>query len=273
MTRLVLSMLLLAPACLSAQALDLAVERRFAEAARLRVGDTVWVAATADAPERVARVAAIIEPLADPATIMRRDYRVRMHLPDLAALLGQPDRVDRFGVALQPGIAIDSAADRLNRIAFGYEAFPTGMIASQSSTTFLVVSRFHRAIAFISILASAIFLLCLMVLKVEARRQDVAVLRFIGISRRTIFRSLMIESSLIAMAGALVGTALAAVASTAVNAFYQRSFSTSLLFSLLQWHTVRNAIALSILLGLAAGGLASWRLVRTAPLTLWRRAG
>lgn len=273
MQRIVVALALLLPARLAAQALDIAVERRFAEAAHVQVGDTIWVAATADAPEHVARVAAIIEPAADPATIMRRDFRVRLHLPDLAALLGQPDRVDRFAVALVPGIGVDSAVDRLNRVAFGYEAFPSSLIASQSSTTFLVVSRFHRAIAFISVLASAIFLLCLMVLKVESRRQDVAVLRFIGISQRTIFRSLMIESTLIAVAGALVGTLFAALASGAVNWYYQHSFSTSLLFSLLQWRTVLFAILLSIVLGLGAGALASWRLVRTDPLVLWRRAG
>ena len=273
MNRLLLALLLVAPHPLSAQLLEIAVERRFAEAAHLKVGDAVQVAASADAPEHVARIAAIIEPAADPATIMRRDYRVRLHLADLADLLGQPDRVDRFAVALEPGIDPDSAAERLNQIAFGYEVFPTRAIASQSSTTFLVVSRFHRAIAIISVLASAIFLLCLMVLKVEERRLDVAVLRFTGISRRTVFKSLLLEAMVIAVVGAIVGTGLAAAASAIVNWYYQRTFSTALIFSLLEWHTILFAVGLSIALGLGAGALAAWRLVRTAPLTLWRRAG
>ena len=273
MTQLLLLLLLLAPIPLSAQWLDVAVERRFAEVAGIKVGDTVHVAPGADAPERPARIVAIIEPAADPATIMRRDYRVRLHLADLADILGQPDRVDRVAVALEAGVDPDSAAARLNLAAFGYEVFPSRVIASQSSTTFLVVSRFHRAIAIISVLASAIFLLCLMVLKVEERRLDVAVLRFTGISRRTVFRSLMLEAMIIAVVGALAGVLLAAVASTIVNAYYQRTFSTSLIFSLLQWRTILFAVALSIALGLGAGALAAWRMVRTAPLTLWRRAG
>jgi putative ABC transport system permease protein len=271
--RLLLAVLLFAPMSLPAQLLEIAVERRFADVAHLSVGDTVHVASGADAPERAARIAAIIEPKADPATIMRRDYRVRLHLADLAALLGQPDRVDRFAIALEAGVDPDSAADRLNRAAFGYEVFPSRVIASQSSTTFLVVSRFHRAIAIISVLASAIFLLCLMVLKVEERRLDVAVLRFTGISRRTVFKSLMLEAMVIAVVGALVGVLLAAVASATVNWYYQRTFSTSLIFSLLQWRTILFAVVLSIALGLGAGALAAWRMVRTAPLTLWRRAG
>ncbi len=273
MNRLLLALLICTPFTLRAQLLEIAVERRFATDAKLRVGDTVWVAPGADAVERPARVAAIIEPAADPATIMRRDYRVRLHLPDLADILGQPDRVDRFGVSLAPGVDPDSAAERLNRVAFGYQVYPSRDIASQSSTTFLVVSRFHRAIAIISILASAIFLLCLMVLKVEERRLDVAVLRFTGISRRTVFRSLLLEAMVIAVVGAMIGTGLAALASAVVNWYYQRSFATALIFSLLQWRTILFAVALSIVLGLGAGALAAWRLVRTPPLALWRRAG
>ncbi|MEO5799604.1 MAG: FtsX-like permease family protein [Gemmatimonadales bacterium] len=273
MNRFLLALLICAPLPLRAQLLEIAVERRFADDAKVHIGDTVWIAASADAPEHAARVVAVTEPAADPATIMRRDYRVRLHLPDLAAILGQPDRVDRFGVGLEPGVDPDSAAERLNRVAFGYQVFRSSEIASQSSTTFLVVSRFHRAIAIISILASAVFLLCLMVLKVEERRLDVAVLRFTGISRRTVFRSLLLEAMVVAVAGALLGTGIAAVASAIVNWYYQRTFSTALIFSLLQWRTILFAVVLSIVLGLGAGSLAAWRLVRTPPLTLWRRAG
>ena len=46
------------------------------------------------------------------------------------------------------------------------------------------MSRFHRAIGVITIVASAIFLLCIMLLKVDERRRDVAALRLMGISNR-----------------------------------------------------------------------------------------
>ena len=205
--------------------MGLAIERRFAEAARLHVGDTVRVSSSV-AGSRPARVEAIYEPVPDPATIMRRDFHVRLHLADLAALAGLPDRVDRIGVVLRPGVGVDSAAARLNRTAFGYDVFPSRAIASQSSMTFVVVSRFHRAIAIISVLASTVFLLCLMLLKVEERRRDVAMLRFTGISRRTVFMALVLEAAVIALAGSIVGAGIGAVASAVVNAYYQRAFDT-----------------------------------------------
>lgn len=262
--------------------IPIAIEHRLADAAHLAVGDTVRVSAPAacpsppcagEAPPRLARVAAILEPRADPATVMRRDYRVRLHLADLAALLGAPDRVDRFGLVLAPGVDPDSAAARLNRTAFGYDVFTARAIAARSSTTFEVVSRFHRAIAIISVLASTVFLLCLMLLKVEERRLDVAVLRFTGISRRTVFQALVLEAMLIALVGSAVGAGLALLASAAVNWHYQRAFATTLVFSLVTPGTVLFAIGLSLALGLGAGALAAWRLVRVPPVELWRRPG
>jgi putative ABC transport system permease protein len=252
--------------------LSIAIERRFAAAARLRVGDTVRLSSSAISSARLARIVAIYEPQPDPSTIMRRDYHVRLHLADLALLLGQPDRVDRIGVALVPGIDPDSAASRLNRTAFGYDVFPSRTIAAQSSTTFIVVSRFHRAIAVISVLASTVFLLCLMLLKVDERRRDVAVLRFNGISRRTVWLALALEAGLVALCGSVLGAGVAAAASAAVNTYYRHAFDSALIFSEFTAPTVLFAVGLSVILGLGAGALAAWRLVRTAPVTLWSRA-
>ncbi len=261
-----------APLRANAQQVEIAIERRLAEASRLMVGDTVRVAAETGAAV-LARVSAIYEPAPDPATVTRRDFHVRLHLPDLAILLGQPDRVDRFAIALEPGVSPDTAAERLNRTAFGFQVFPSAQIAAGSSTTFQVVSRFHRAIAIISILASAVFLLCLMLLKVEERRIDVAVLRFTGISRRTVFLSLMLESAAIAVVGSALGVGIAILASAMTNWHYQRVFDTTLLFSMLTLATIGFAVALSVVLGVGAGAFAAWRLVRTPPISLWRRTG
>lgn len=261
------------PGCAAAQRIGIAIERRLAEASGLDVGDTLSVSSPNGGPRRAAVISAIVEPRADPATILRKEYRVRFHLADLAALLGQPDRIDRAAVLLQPGVNPDSARVLLGRTAFGYELHGTAALASSSSTTFLVVSRFHRAIAIISVLASAIFLLCLMLLKVDARRQDVAMLRFIGISRRTVFIALLLEAGVIAAVGGVLGIGIAALASATVNAFYQQAFATTLIFSLLTWRTIAEAALLGLALGLGAGALAAWRLVRLPPLTLWGRAG
>jgi putative ABC transport system permease protein len=255
----------------AAQLPGLALERRLAEELGLSVGDTVHLGPAVDSVAHLGVVAAIYEPRPDPAEIAKREHHVRLHLPDLAALLGQPDRVDRFGIGLRPGVSPDSAVAVLDRNAFGYKAYTSSAIASESSQTFLVVSRFHRAIAVITIVASAVFLLCIMLLKVEERRLDAAVMRFVGVRRRTIFGALLLEAALVAAFGSVVGTGLAYAAGLATNAYYRRFFDTTLTFSLITPDIVLFSVALSLALGVMAGGVAAWRLVHTRPLVLWGR--
>jgi len=255
-----------------AQTPGIAMERALAEKLDLAVGDTVRLGASPDSLRRIAVVAAIYEPRPDPAEISRQALRIRLHLPDLAGLLGAPDRVDRFGIGLVHGVAADSAVAVLNRYAFGFRAHRSAAIASESSQTFKVVSRFHRAIAVITIVASAVFLLCIMLLKVEERRMDAAVMRFVGVRRRTIFGALVLEAALIAGLGSALGAGLAFLAGAATNAYYRSFFDTELTFSLITPRIVLFSICLSLLLGLAAGAIAAWRLVRTRPMVLWGRA-
>jgi putative ABC transport system permease protein len=255
----------------AAQVSELAVERRLAEELGLSVGDTLRIGPAVDSLTKLGVVAAIYEPRPDPAEIAKRERHVRMHLPDLAALLGAPDRVDRYGVGLRPGVSPDTAAAVLNRTAFGYRVYSSQTIASESSQTLLVVSRFHRAIAVITIVASAVFLLCIMLLKVEERRLDAAVMRLVGVRRRTIFGALLLEAALVAVFGSVAGSGLAYLAGAATNAYYRRFFDTGLTFSLITSEIVLFSVVLSLALGILAGAVAAWRLVHTRPLVLWGR--
>lgn len=254
------------------QVVDVALERATALRLGLVVGDTVRLGPAPDSLGRLGVVRAIYQPRPDPAEIARRALQARFHLPDLAELLGAPDRVDRFGLALAPGVSPDSAAAELNRSAFGFRAYPSARIASESSQTFQVVSRFHRAIAMITIVASSVFLLCVMLLKVEERRLDAAVMRFVGVRRRTIFWALLLEAAVLAVAGSVLGVGIALIAGAITNAYYQHFFDTRLVFSVITPRIVALGVGLSLVLGLAAGAVAAARLVRTRPMVLWGRA-
>jgi putative ABC transport system permease protein len=259
------------PPGLAGQIPEIAVERRVASELDLSVGDTVRLGPAVDSLGFRAVIAAIYEPRPDPAEIAKGERHLRMHLPDLAGLLGTPDQVDRISIGLRAGVSADSAATSLNRSAYGYRAFSSQSLASESSQTFVVVSRFHRAIAVITIVASAVFLLCIMLLKVEERRLDAAVMRFVGVRRRTIFGALLLEAVLVAALGSLVGTGLAYLAGAATNAYYRRFFDTLLTFSLITPGIVVFSVVLSLVLGAGAGALAAWRLIHTRPLVLWGR--
>ena len=216
-------------------------------------------------------VAAIVKRGADPAEIARSEYRIRMHLDHLQAVAGYGDRVDRFAVATRNPTATEKALADINAAAFGFQAHRSRDIAVGTSKTFQVVSRFHRAIGVITIVASAIFLLCIMLLKVEERRRDVAALRLMGISRSTVMKSVMIEAAMLALVGSALGVAVGWGASLVVNWYYQGVYRTPLYFSIITPSIVTLAVSLSLVLGIVAGFLASLRLVRTPPLALFGR--
>lgn len=249
----------------------IAVDERLAADAGLRLGDRVTLSASPGDSGDAAVVGAIVRRGADPAEIARGEYKIRLHLTQLQHLLNYGDRVDRFAVATTSDIVVGDAAARINSAAFGFRAHRSRDIAVQTSATFAVVSRFHKAIGVITIVASAIFLLCIMLLKVDERRRDVAALRLMGISAQTIVRGVVLEATAIAACGSIVGVAIGAATSWLVNAHYQGVYRTPLRFSIVTGDIVLGAVSLSLVLGVAAGWLAARRLVRVPPLALFGR--
>jgi putative ABC transport system permease protein len=194
-----------------------------------------------------------------------------MHLDQLQKVAGYGDRVDRFAIATRPSVDVGRTLEQINHVAFGFHAYKSKDIAVETSRTFQVVSRFHRAIGVITIVASSIFLLCIMVLKVEERRRDIAALRLMGISRSSVVRSIVIEAAVVALLGSVLGVGLGWLVSLLVNSHYQALYRTPLYFSVITPPIIGFAVGLSLLLGLGAGLLASLRLVRTPPLALFGR--
>ena len=253
------------------------MDERLAADARLRVGDRVVLAAAAGTPGDTVIVGAIVRRPADPSEVARGEYRVRLHLDQLQQLIGYGDRVDRFAVATRASsgrsseAATADALRAINAAAFGFRAHRSRDIAVETSKTFLVVSRFHRAIGVITIVASATFLLCIMLLKVDERRRDIAALRLMGISASTVVRSIVLEAAFVAILGSLLGAALGSVSSAIVNWHYRGVYRTPLAFSVVTGDVLALAVGLSLVLGVVAGVLAAVRLVRVHPLVLFGR--
>ncbi len=263
--------LLIALLLQQAPAPGILVERRLAEAVPLAVGDTVRARALQGERERAFVVEGIFERPADPNRIALNEYEVRLHLPDLEALTPERDRVDRFALTLAPGASPDSAARWIEALAFGTRAYGTAELADESSSTFKVISRFHRAIGAVTILASGIFLLCVMIIRVDERRRDMGLLRLIGIARSTVFRAIVLEAVGIAVLGSAIGAALGVGIARLVNAYYMNFYDTALRFALVTPRIVGLAALLGLVLGAVAGVLAALRVVQVPPQQLGER--
>jgi len=245
--------------------LEVLVERGFAARTGLAAGDSVRVGPT-PRTACVARVAGTFVPPPDPATLTRERPRFLFHLPDLAELADRPDAVDRFTLKLRPDADPDSVASLLAPVMPGAQVMSATELADRSSATFNVIRRFHVAIAWITLTASGVFLACLMILRVQQRRLPVAALRLTGISRRTLFLWLLLETTAVSLLGGVAGLGIGALASDAINAFYQRRYDTALLFSLIGPDSLLLALGLAVVLGLGAGCVAAGLLLRADPL-------
>lgn len=248
------------------------LERRLAEELDAAVGDTVLAGPiSGEVPARPFVIEGVYERPADPSRISRNEFEVRFHLPDLEAMLPGSDRVDRFAISLRPGADAGAITEWVEGLAFGAQLFDAHALADEASTTFRVVSRFHDAIGGVTLLASGIFLLCLMVIRVDERRSDVRTMRLIGVSRRTILGTVLLEGALVAGTASVAGAILGVIVAGGVNAYYGAYYDTTLRFALVTPRIVWGAIVLGIVLGVGAGGLAALRLVRLPAQRLGER--
>jgi len=250
----------------------IALDARLATDAGVALGDTVRLSAIpGDSLGERAVVSALLGRRADPSEIARQEYRARLHLDQLQRIIGYGDRVDRFAVLSRGPEQRRTLLDAINGAAFGFKAWPSADIAVRTSRTFQVVRRFNRAIGVITIVASAAFLLCILLLKIDERRRDVAALRMMGISAGTIVKSVVLEAGIIALLGSVAGVGFGIVVAAIVNWHFQGVYRTTLAFTLVTPTTVVFACLLSVLLGVVAGWVAARRLVRVPALQLLGR--
>jgi ABC-type lipoprotein release transport system permease subunit len=253
------------------------VSRQLATQEGLNVGDDVELA-TDDrgGRSRTFRVAGIYEPTPDPMRLGSVPREVRLHLPDLLALTRDDstpqgtEYVEAINVALANPEEASAFSAELNAKMPGILARPASSAAG-SGTTFVVLERFHLAIAAVTILASTVFLLALTIMLVDERREAVGMLRLIGLPARRILVQVLLEGLLIASCGAVFGLLLARGSEYAINAFFQWRYDTALIFVRVTPSVAALCVAIAVPLGAAATVAASWALLRRGGLSLARR--
>ena len=248
------------------------LSRQLAARAQVKVGDDVTLAADAAGKAgRRFRVVGIYEPTPDPMRFTAQRLETRLHLTDLASLAAPDDAsgadtADAINVRLvNPTDAARFANDVRTRMP-GLDIRPTSR--PPEGDPFVVLDRFHLAISLVTVAGSTAFLLALMIIRAEERRETVGAMRLLGISRRSLLVEVAIEGLLIAAAGALFGALLAFGAESLVNRVFQARYDTTLVFLRVTRSIALRSFALAVPLGVAAGIAASWTLLRRDILSL-----
>lgn len=241
------------------------------------VGDIVTLA-TDPQGARATRVKVVgtYEPTPDPMRFATRRLEARLHLPDMIALTSDPadpessEAVSAFNVALvDPGTA-PSVATAIASRSIGLFASPIAAAANDSEV-FAVIDRFHWAIAIVTVIGSTAFLLALMIIRAEERRDIVGILRLMGIPPRSILIEVLFEGLLIAVGGAVFGIGVAVAGEDVVNRFFQWRYDTTLRFVHVTFRIACQSVAFAVPLGVLAGLAASWTLLGREVMSLIRR--
>ena len=256
---------------------DVLVSRQLAAKAHLAVGDIVSVAAdSAGTRSRQFRIAGVYEPTPDPMKFNVERIEARLHLDDLLALTADPADPSSADAVSVINVGLEHSDQSSSRMFARSLSARTPFVFSTSTrdvdnSTFVVIDRFHVAIAAVTVIGSTAFLLALMVIRAEERKETVGVLRLIGISRTTIMTEVIVEGLLVAITGAIVGVLIAVAAQSAVNRFFQARYDTTLVFMRVSTRIALRSIAVAVPIGVAAGAVASWTLLRRGTSALVRR--
>ena len=250
------------------------ISRQLAEREHLRIGDTVTMARdAAGSGSRLFRLEGVYEPTPDPVRFTAKRLEARMHLPDLVTITADPadpaadEAITAINVRLKNPDDAARFSAAVSARAPGVAVRPT-VRARDGSDPFAVLERFHFAVAIVTVLGSTAFLLALMVMRAEERRETIGIVRLIGISQRSILLEVLIEGLLISIAGAIFGILLALATQGAVNRFFQWRYDTALVFVRVTRTIALQSVAVSAPLGLLAGLAGSLTLLRRDVLTL-----
>ena len=271
-----LALLVLFTVPLSADPPAILVSRQLAARARLAVGDVVTLAVDAGGTRgRQFRITGIYEPTPDPMRFTADRLEARLHLPDVLDITADPadpgsrEAVSAINLALAGDAKPNLFASDLMTRAPGIVVRPTARSATDDP--FVVLDRFHVAISAVTMVAGTAFLLALMVIRAEERRETVGILRLVGISRRTLLASVAIEGLVVAAIGAAFGIVLAYVSEGLVNRVFQARYDTALVFVRVTPSIAMRAIVVAAPLGILAGIGASWTLLRREVLSIFHR--
>jgi ABC-type lipoprotein release transport system permease subunit len=241
---------------------DVLVSRQLLEVEHLSIGQVIELSRDAGGHDATRfRIAGVYEPVPDPMRFAQQRLEARVHLPDLHQATITSINVELADPAAAPAFAAD-VTRRLPGLTARATAAP-----DERASTFAVLDRFHLAIAIVTVIGSGAFLLALMVMLVDERRETMTTLRLIGFTRGRLLTQVLVEGALIATAGVAFGVAFALATEPAFNRFFQWRYDTALVFLHVTPSIVARSALIALPVGMIASAVAGWTILRHRTLT------
>lgn len=245
----------------------------------LDLGGTLLLAASPTDPPRALRVVGIFESPFTGTGLLGGLGIALLPLSELQVLVDADDRDAATRIAIRLDDAVRGDADataalvaRLEAEHPGHDALTKADEIADAEARAAVTTGFYTAVAYVSLVVSALFVASVMVMEVQERRRDLGVLRAIGWSRWSVFRSVAAEALLLVACGTLVGVALGWAGSEALSAYFQRGYGLDVDFTSFTLLLALASAAQSLAVGVLAALYPAWMASRTDPLRVLRSA-
>jgi putative ABC transport system permease protein len=130
---------------------------------------------------------------------------------------------DQVVIATESSTAANATAreirESLNEREQRVTIFELGSITEGINTFFGILNAFLIGIGSISLVVAGVSILNVMLMSTVERRQEIGVLRAVGVQRGDVVRMILAEAALLGVVGGVVGSVLAVGAGVALNAY------------------------------------------------------
>lgn len=258
---------------------EVVINDALAQAGRLARGDTIAFALTPTEEPVAFRVVGVFETPFTGTGVLGGVRIALFHLAELQRLADVADRDAATRIAVRFDDATRESAAQTARVVAALDASRAGYQVVTKEDELrdareraAVSAGFYTAIAYVSLTVSALFVASVMVMEVQERRRDLGVLRAIGWTRASVFRSVAAQALAFVAMGTTLGIGLGWFASEALGEYFRRGYGLDVAFTAFTPGLAAASALQSLVVGLLAAMYPAYRATRVDALDVIRRA-
>jgi putative ABC transport system permease protein len=197
--------------------------------------------------------------------------------PESAVVLPEEEFVqDRYSqVVVQADSAEDATAvadgvrERLNARTQQVSVFELSSILDTIGEFFALLNAFLLGLASISLVVAGVSIFNVMLMSTTERREEIGVLRAVGVQKADVLRTLLVEATMLGVVGGFVGALISALLALALE-FFVAEISLDVILVPSNGFYLVGAFAFGVLVALASGVYPAWKAANERPVEALR---